>query len=82
MPQLSCGMVEAAEAVAEAVAEGEGAAAVVERGTLWWGGGPPSLRSRPLGLRASSLAPTFTSGAPQRTQCPRLRCFPQAWPPH
>ena len=42
MPQLSCGMVEAAEAVAEAaaeavaeaVAEGEGAAALVERGTL------------------------------------------------
>ena len=41
MPQLSCGMIEAAEAaeaaaeaVAEAVAEGEGAAAVVERGTL------------------------------------------------
>ena len=27
-------------------------------------GGPPSLRSRPLGLTPSSLAPTFTSGAP------------------
>ena len=56
----SCGMIEAAEAaeaVAEAVAEGDGAAAVVESGAAL----PQEPPSR---AQASSLTPTFTSGAP------------------
>ena len=61
----SCGMIEAAEAaeaVAEAAAEGDGAAAVVERGTLVCSGAalPQEPPSR---AHASRLTPTFTSGA-------------------